>query len=104
MKKQQRWLDVYPQGTKEGDEEQKFFIALARNKKWKWRSVDAISQTTGLSVKRVEEIIDKYQKNDIVVRNPNSDGQWGYWERIDSEKDDKSINKKDQDDRIQKGA
>lgn len=80
--KLKKWTDVYPQGTDEGDEEQAFFIALARNPKWQWRSTAALAKESNLTQKRVEEIIDKYVKKHMVFKNPNNDDQWGYWERV----------------------
>ena len=58
--KPKKWTDVYPVGTKEGDEEARFFRSLARHPKYDWRSTAAISKESGLSPKRVEEIIAKY--------------------------------------------
>lgn len=100
MNKLSKWIDVYPQGTKEGDEEQKFFIAIARNKKWKWRTVSAIEAESKLSRARIEEIIEKYTKSGMIVANPNVDDSWGYWERLDAKDEDKSIDDLDKDNRI----
>ena len=98
-----KWTDVYPQGTKEGDEEQKFFIAMGRNPKYKWRSVVAIATETGLSKERVEEIISKYYKAKMVLQNPKNEDQFGYWERIGADPDDDStIAQKDQKSRVKK--
>lgn len=77
-----KWTDVYPQGTKAGDEEQRFFIALARNAKYKWRSVNAIEKEANLSKERTEQIIAKYFKRKMVYQNPQVEDQWGYWERV----------------------
>ena len=38
-----KWTEIYPYGTKEGDEESKFFRALARHNKFDYRSTIAIS-------------------------------------------------------------
>lgn len=101
-KKPPKWTNVYPQGTKEGDEEQKFFIALARHPKYDWRSVSAIAAEAGLTKKRVEEIISKYYKKGLVFQNPKNTDQWGYWERVPHmlKDDDSSLVKKDQEKRI----
>lgn len=101
-----KWIDVYPQGTKEGDEEQKFFIALARNPKWEWRSITAIAKDSGLTPKRVEQIIQKYYKCGIVIQSSKNEDLWAYWERVPNlaEKDDSSVTKKDQKDRIDKAV
>jgi hypothetical protein len=97
-----KWVYVYPQGTKEGDEEQKFFIALARHPKYNWRSVSAIAAESGLTKKRVEEIISKYYKKSMVFQNPKNADQWGYWERVPDmlQDDDSTIVQKDQQKRI----
>lgn len=99
-----KWTDVYPQGTKTGDEEQGFFIALARNPKWEWRSVAAIAKESGLSKERVEEIIEKYWKKGLIFQNPKNEDQWGYWERVPEmvPKSDGSITDKDHENRIKK--
>jgi len=103
-KKLKKWTQVYPQGTKEGDEEQRFFIALARHPKYKWRSTSAISKEANLTKERVEQIIQKYYKSGMVVQNPQNEDQWGYWERLDvpDDDDDKTVVQKDHEKRIQK--
>ena len=53
------WVDIYPQGTKEGDEEQAFFCSLSRTK-WTWRSTAALAKEANLSAERVDEILQKY--------------------------------------------
>lgn len=100
-----KWTEVYPQGTAEGDEEQAFFISLARNPKWQWRSTAAIAKEANLTHERVEEIIDKYVKRHMVFKNPNNDDQWGYWERVPEMlkpliTNDLSLSKRDQSARI----
>lgn len=81
MKQPQKWYEVYPQGTPQGDEEQRFFITLSRNKKFDFLSVAQISKETRLSKEKVEEIIQKYFPLHIVIQNPENEDQWGYWER-----------------------
>jgi len=105
MSKPKKWTEVYPQGTKEGDEECKFFIALARNKKWEWRSTSALVKESGLSKSRVEEIIAKYIGTGIIVTKSSMEDHWGYWERVPEKflkKDDGNISKKDQKKRVDK--
>ena len=63
MKKPARWSEVYPQGTPEGDEEQKFFIALVRTQDFNFQSTTMLVKKTGLSRERVEEIIEKICEN-----------------------------------------
>ncbi len=103
MKKPKKWSEVYPQGTKEGDEEQRFFIALARNPKWEYRSTSTIVEETGLSQQRVEEIIDKYLKMGLIFRHEKNEAEWVYWERdLKVLKEKKPLVKLDQDNRIKK--
>jgi len=104
MKKPEKWTDTYPQGTKAGEEEYKFFKSLARNPKYEWRSTSGIAKEADLSKERVEEIIKKYLKKGMVFQNAKNEDLWAYWERVKDllPKDDKSISKKDQDKRIDK--
>jgi hypothetical protein len=101
-----KWTDVYPQGSKEGDEEQRFFISLARNKKFGWRSVAALKKESKLTTERVEEIIQKYHSKapGMIVNSPKNPTNWGYWERVKDELngDPASLTKKDQKDRLDK--
>ena len=80
--KLKNWSDVYPIGTKVGDEELAFFIALARSPKYVWRSTSGLANDTGLSKARVEEIVQKYLKLNMVFQHPKNDDNWGYWERV----------------------
>jgi hypothetical protein len=104
MKKPHKWTNVYPQGTKEGNEEHSFFIVLARNPKWVWRSTASIAKESGLTKERTEQIINKYYNKGMIFQNPSNEDQWGYWERCPEmlPKDDSSITKKEQKDRIDK--
>jgi len=77
-----KWVNVYPQGTKEGDEEQLLFICLARNSKYEWRSVATIAKETSLSKERVEEILSKYYKHGMVFQSVKNEDLWAYWERV----------------------
>jgi len=95
--KPQKWTDLYPAGTPAGDEEAKFFKSLARHPKYDWRSVSAISKESGLSFKRVEEIISKYFKLNVVIQNPRNDDHWGYWERVKEMLPEKYISVSDSD-------
>jgi len=103
-----KWTQVYPQGTKEGDEEQLFFIGkdgasgLARHFKYDWRSTASIVSESGLSPVRVEAIIQKYVKLGLIYASRSRDDHWGYWERVPDRvpKDPTSIARADQDDRI----
>lgn len=97
-----KWVNVYPQGTKQGDEEQGFFIALSRNPKWKWRSTAQLAKESGLSRERVDEILAKYWKKGMVFQSPTNEDHWGYWECVPEmlPKEEKSVTDKDHDDRI----
>lgn len=80
--KPKKWTEVYKQGTQEGNEEQKLFIALSRNKKFEWRSVGMLAKESGLTKVRVEEILDKYYKKGMVFQSSTNDELWAYWERV----------------------
>ena len=96
------WTQVYPQGTKEGNEEQAFFIALARNPKYEWRSTAMIVKESGLAKIRVEQIIQKYVQMGLIFASPTREDHWAYWERVPEmvPSDDGSIAESDQDGRI----
>jgi len=102
-KKPKKWTEVYPQGTKEGDEEQRFFIALARQP-WDWRSVASLAKESKLTKERVEEILSKYYKKNMVFPNPKTEDHWGYWERVPEmlDSDSSSLAQSDQKKRIDK--
>lgn len=107
MEQPKKWYDVYPYGTKEGDEEAKVFRCLSRHAKYDWRSTGAIVKATGLTRERVEEIIDKYVnkvKPPLIYSHPTNEDHWGYWERVPEvlKKDDRNISTKDKDGRIGK--
>ena len=80
--KPKKWTEVYPVGTKEGDEEARFFRSLARHPKYDWRSTAALAKESGITQKRAEEIISKYLKTNMIFQNPRNEDQWGYWERV----------------------
>lgn len=102
--KPKKWTEVYPVGTKEGDEEARFFKVLARNPKYEWRSTAALSKEGNITKKRVEEIISKYYKLGIVFQNPKNEDHWGYWERVPHllPEDKQSISKNDKNQRIER--
>lgn len=81
------WSQIYPQGTKAGDEEQKFFIGknkvsgLARHPDYQWRSIASIVKESGLTRERVEEILNKYYNLGMVFAKPGNSDLYGYWER-----------------------
>lgn len=107
MTKPKKWSEVYPYGTKEGDEEAKFFRALARHQKYDYRSIPQLIKVTGLSRERIEEIIDKYTNRynpPLVYAHPQNEDHWAYWERCQDQlkSDNRNISQKDQDKRVDK--
>ena len=98
------WYDVYPQGTKRGDEEAKFFKVLARDPQYKWRSTSAIAKEAGITKQRCEEIISKYVKIGVVIGSKKNENNWAYWERVPktlaAALDRRSIGQRDKDSRI----
>lgn len=107
MMKPKKWTEVYPYGTKEGDEEAKFFRALARHSKYDYRSTSALIKATGLDRERIEEIIDKYTSRfdpALIYPHPSNEDHWGYWERCQDQlrSDNRNISQRDQDDRVDK--
>lgn len=95
-----KWTEVYPHGTKEGDEECRFFKSLARHPKYDWRSTAAIAKESGLTQQRAEEIISKYLKINIVFQSPNNEEHWGYWERVSHMLPDRYVSTSDADKNI----
>lgn len=103
MKKLKKWSEIYPQGTKEGDDEQKLFIALVRDAKFSYKSTAMLVKETKLSTQRVEEILDKYVKLGLIFVHEANDKYWGYWERNPERvKKSSTLVKKDQDSRMKK--
>ena len=93
-----KWHQVYPQGTTDGDQEQKVFVILARNPKYEWRSISAIAKESNLTEERVEQIMEKYMKLGIVFQNKDDENKWAYWERVPERLPNKptSVGKDDQ--------
>ena len=104
VSKPPKWTQVYPQGTPAGDEEQRFFISLERHKKFIFRSVAQLAKETRLTKERIEQIIQKYARRNMVFQNPKNEDQWGYWERCPKllKSDEISLSRKDQKDRMEK--
>jgi len=89
------WWEVFPQGTRDGDEESRFFCAIARHPDFKYRSVEKLSEEAQLSKSRVEDIISKYAPLGMILQNPKDPDQWGYWERVGTKKAEKGILEED---------
>jgi len=102
--KLKKWWEVFPQGTKEGDEETRFFIALARHPEFKYRSVDKLSAEANLSKTRCDEIIAKYAPSGIILNDPKDPERWGYWERCGCKGDKEGAVKEDHETRIKKAC
>ena len=79
---------------------------MARHAEYAWRSISAIAKETGLTQERVEELINKFHKKNMVVNHPTNSSHWGYWDRVP--KNDLpalgklSVSDKDKKDRIDK--
>jgi hypothetical protein len=82
MKKPPKWNKIYPQGTPQGDEEQRFFVSLIRDK-YVFKSVSQLARDARLTKERIEEIISKYAPLNVVIQNPKNEDQWGYWENCE---------------------
>lgn len=108
-KKLPKWYEIYPAGTKEGNEESRFFKVLERNLKYQWRGTAAIAAESGLTKTRVEEIIVKYyydgrNKLGMIFQSPTNEDHWGYWERVPEMVPEEvcSISEQDKEKRIDK--
>lgn len=95
------WWSLFPQGTEEGDEESRFFCAIARNVN-KWSSIPYLANESKLSESRIEEIIAKYAPIGVLLQNTKDPDEWGYWERVGSKKADKNILQEEHDTRFKK--
>lgn len=105
----QKWWVVY-----ENNEEQRVFTGKDGNsglvrgkdknngKAFTWRSLRALSEESGLTEKRTEEILHKFLKSGVVVRNDGGD-KFAYWEKVDSEDMPGEI-EKDQKERMDKAS
>ncbi len=78
-----KWWQVYPNGTRAGDEEAAFFQALAQRQDRVWATVGQLIEETVLPQERIHQIIQKYQATGMVVASVESPGLWGYWERVE---------------------
>ncbi len=98
VKKPPYWTDVYATGA---SGEYEFFIALARDQ-LTWRTTYQIAKASGLSEKRVEEIIEKYLPKGMIFPHDREDSKWAYWEKVPErlEAIEKSLAELDQDQRI----
>ena len=96
-----KWYEVYARGTKEGDEECRFFKSLERDEEYVFKSAEALAREAKLTPERVEEIACKYMKKRMVFQNPANPEQWTYWERSPELLDERqSILEEDQERRL----
>lgn len=100
-----KWTEVYPYGTKEGDEETIFFKALIRKNKYDYMSTAALIKETGLSRQRVEEILEKYVSKfnpPLIYPHPTNSEHWGYWQNCKDQikTDHRNLSEKAKDSRI----
>jgi len=73
-------------------------------KRFEWRSTDALARESGLSKKRVEEILEYYCNKKIVRQHSKDPEKWGYWEVVGPEKEDPDVVAKDHESRIEKAT
>ena len=102
----QKWTDLVAQGTKEGAEEQLFFVRLTRHPKYTYRSVADLQESTSLPEERILEILKKYSKLGMIMLSPKND-MYGYWERVKEDypeyfEKELSLSQKDKRNRINK--
>ncbi len=108
IEKPAKWWAAY-----RNDEEKCVFVGKdgqsglirARDKDGKhydWRSTDALARESGLSKKRVEEILDHWCKKGVVRQHSKDPEKWGYWENVGAEKPDPDPVLKDHEDRVDK--
>jgi hypothetical protein len=96
------WWSLFPQGTRDGDEESRFFCAISRHHEHRYRSIEKMAVETNLSEIRVEEIISKYAPLGVIVQNPKNPDMWGYWERIGLKEVEKDILEEEHDQRLKR--
>lgn len=93
------------------DEERRVFVGtdgksgLVRSKDFNWRTLKSLANESGLTEKRVEEILAKHMKTGLVVQHASGD-KFGYWERVVPEIANPvpGTIEKDQQDRMKKAA
>ena len=105
----QKWYNAY-----RNDEEKCVFVGKdgcsgliratdkATGKKFEWRSTDMLAKESGLSKKRVEEILEHYCNKRVVRQHAKDPEKWGYWELVGNEKDDPDVVAKDHEARMEK--
>lgn len=103
-----KWHQVY-----QGTNEKRFFVGIdgksglvrsrsGEGKQQTWRSVKGLAADSGLSLKRVEEVIAQYMPAGVVLNNAKNPELWGYWENVGLEEAPKSLSDSDKEERVNK--
>lgn len=71
-------------------------------KPYEWRTTDSLARESGLSKKRVEEILEYWTNKKVVRQHSKDPEKWGYWEIVGEEKSDPDVVAKDHENRIDK--
>lgn len=81
MKMRKKWWQIA-----NNSDEKDLFNLLARSK-YSWRNVSSILKQLGWSNEKLQNIIDPYIKQKIILvkRTKNNDIQLGYWECVDAD-------------------
>ncbi len=111
IKLPEKWHKVY-----RTDEEKCVFVGKDGNsgliratdkttgKRFEWRSTDALARESGLSKKRVEEILEYYCNKKVVRQHSKDPEKWGYWEVVGEEKNDPDVVAEDHAKRMDKAT
>jgi hypothetical protein len=111
VKMPEKWHKVY-----RSDEEKCVFVGKDGNsgliratdkttgKRFEWRSTDALARESGLSKKRVEEILEYYCNKKVVRQHSKDPEKWGYWEVVGEEKNDPDVVAEDHAKRMDKAT
>lgn len=111
VKLPEKWHKVY-----RTDEEKCVFVGKDGNsgliratdkitgKRFEWRSTDALARESGLSKKRVEEILEYYCNKKVVRQHSKDPEKWGYWEVVGEEKNDPDVVAEDHAKRMDKAV
>lgn len=78
----QKWHVVY-----QGDNECRFFQALARGQEW--RTTDGLAKQAKLTKEQVEKICSKYEPLGMVQQHSKEPNKWRYWENAPKKKSTK---------------
>ena len=90
-----KWWEVFS-----GNEENNFFVALARNPNFTWRTIDKLAKNAGLSIARAEEIAEKYVLAGQVVQSQKDPTKFAYFENISKKAPKDSISSENKKKRV----